>query len=362
LGLGCNDVLMRRILRLLLALTPFSLTLALLLWTLTHNPYAAPFVDRSRVGAERALALALSRHATPAWYDIEMRTALDADDFDRVTTVSLIGEAQGFTPDADTQIRIAALEARVTGPWATLRGCGICIADVADCPSLALLASCGIPVELTPVGDLNALRRATLAAWANTDVDEVEVTLALVGLGATGAVLVSGGTSYSVKAGATVLRVARRLGTVTPRFGNEMRRLSDVGLQPRQLWAFQRGQVPLDAVIDTGRLAGIMDVSADLSRVAARTSVADAAVLMRHVDNADDAARLARVADMAGPRTRATFEVLGKSQVFRALIRLSDLAISAAALAYLLALQIALLVAERLGRITLRGLRRAIPA
>ena len=108
------------------------------------------------------------------------------------------------------------------------------------------------------------------------------------------------------------------------------------------------------------RLARVEAVAGDLARVAGRTSVTDGVLLLRHVDTAEDAARLARVAEAAGPKTRRFFDVLGKGRVFRALVRLSDLALTAAALIWATVAQALLALAGWAGGRVFRQAVRAI--
>ena len=326
--------------------SPFGVTLATLAFFLSENPLAQPFVDRSLSSARMSLERAMARQVTPEWLRAEMEIALAAEDFERVTTLAYIGADQGIAPGPEMAARITALEAKVTGTWATAKSCAICMADITICPSLTLMASCSLPVEMSPIGDLNALRRAGVDALAGADVDEIEVSLAVVGLGATAAVVASGGTSATVKAGATVLRLGRKLGTVSPAFLRSLRTLSDVDLKPGQISAYVRGAAPLEAVLDTARLGKLTALSSDLTRVVRNTSLPEALDLLRHVDSPQDAARLARVTDVAGPQTRASFSVLGKARVFRAMVRLSDLAIAVIGLTFLVGLQLAILVTQ----------------
>ena len=326
--------------------SPFGITLATLCFFLTQNPLAHPFVDRSIDSARLVLQRAMAREVTPGWVRAEMEQALAAEDFERVTTLAYIAADQGIAPGPKMVAQINALEARVTGTWATARDCARCIADITVCPSLTLMASCALPVELSPVGDLNALRRAGVDAVKGDEVDKIEVSLAVVGLGATAAVVVSGGTSATVKAGSTLLRLGRKLGTLSPAFLRSLRQMSNIEVNPAQISAYSRGKVPLEAVLDTARLSQLTAVSADLTRVVRNTSLPDALDLLRHVDSAEDAARLARVSEVAGPETRASFLVLGKARVFRAVVRLSDIFIATSLLIFLTVLQVGVLLAQ----------------
>ncbi|MBI1417720.1 MAG: hypothetical protein GC146_10905 [Limimaricola sp.] len=351
---------MRRALRLLLWVAPFGTTVLFALWTLTQNPFAQPLVARSAVEVQRALDRALAGTVTPDWLRGELAAALDSGDYDRVVTLQQIAADQGLAPDAEMQARIDTLTAERTGTWATIQGCAQCMADIATCPSLTLMATCALPLELSPLGDLNTLRREAMNWAAGDDVDRIDVTLAFVGLAATGAIVLSGGTTTSVKIGTTALRLARRLGTLTPRFARELARLADIGLRPAMIGAWAIGRAPLDEVVDTVRLGRLADVGGDIAKVAGHTSLTDTIVLMRNVDTAEDAAKLAKTATAMGPKTRRVIAVLGKNRVFRALVRLSHLTIAALAALYLSALQALAFLAHLVGRRAFRQARRMV--
>jgi len=337
-------------LRLCLLASPFAIWLAMTLAMLSTNPFARPFVEVSTAEAKRALDRALAIRVTQSWVEAEVETALAAEDLDRIDTVMAIAGDRGLVPAPAQWARIEALREAQSGFWAQAGTCGLCMADIAACPSIPMMAACGVPFELTPFGDVNALRRAGMAAWQGEDVDEVDVTLAIVGLGASGAVLVSGGSAATVKAGATVLRVGKRLGRLSPGLIGVL----DVGLKPNRIWPWTKGRAAIGEVVDLGKLARLRNVTGDLARVYDNTSLTDAVLLLGHVENADDAARLARVSDAAGTRTRATMDTLGKRRAFRAVTRLGNHALAIAALVYMTAIQAALYLAGWAGTRTFR--------
>ncbi len=341
----------------LLGFLPVALSAGALALLLSQNPFATPYLERGTEAVALELQAALSREVTPEWYISRMDQALLAEDLDAMRMVAATGARHGIAPSPALLGRMQALEARETGALAAARDCAVCAADITACPRVALLAMCGVTVEMTPLGDLNALRRAAQAGIAGEEIDRIEVALAGVGLGATGLVLASGGTSATVKVGATSLRLARRMGKIGPRFADELRRLSDVGFRPDKLDDLALGRVGIDEVADAAKLARVGDLASDLGHVAAKTSLTDAVLMLEHVDDAADARRLARLSDAAGPETRATLEILGKGRAFRALVRLSDLALGAAALLWLVAGQILIFLGERVGRLILALLR-----
>ena len=325
--------------------SPFVASIGLAGWSLTTNPFARPIVEAAPAQIEQALQRAMARQVTSDWLSAELDAALAAKDLDRIDTLVLIAEDQDLAPTPDQQERIEALRARETGWLAQAETCGICMADIARCSSVRLMAMCGVPFERTPLGDLNALRHEGMAALSGEEVDTLNLTLAAVGLGATAAVVVSGGSSVTVKAGASVLRIAHRTERLTAKFAGTLTEMARDAVKADKIMPYLGGRVPLDEVVDSARMAQLSAVSANLARVASNTSLADTVHLLNTVENAEDAARLAKVSDIAGTKTRAVFDTLGKQRAFRTLVRVSKLTVTASMMIYFALLQLALTLA-----------------
>jgi len=349
---------MRRLAYMLLALTSLA-TLAASAWAWAQNPLAAPLVARSEAAAEAALTRALAFRVTPAWMIPRMEAALAAGDADEATLLlRLAADHPGSLPEP-LRVQAEALIAHQAALPARAADCARCAYDIAACERLSQIAACALPVELSPLGDVNALRRQGAAWVTGGEVDGLETGLALAGLGATALTLHTGGTAYAVKAGASVLRAARRMGTLGAGLTAELRRLTDLPVRWEAVPDLIAGRAGLDAVTDTAKLAALGRLAGDLGEVRAATSTAETIALLRHVDSAGDAAALARVARIEGAATPATMRALGKARAFRALVRLSDLALAALGLAAALALQLLALLSESV-RLMLRPRSRPV--
>ncbi len=348
-------------LRAALALLPFALTLASAGWFLLQSPFATPVIARSTDQIEAALTRAMAREVTLAWILPRLQEAVLLEDLDRLDLLLGLANDHGILLPRPMVEDIAALNARVSGWLARTTACGACAIDITACETVAQIGVCAVPFELTPAGDLNAIRRAGQDYLSGVAVDRLDLGLAIVGLGATGAVLATGGTSYSVKAGTSLLRAARSLGTLTPAFATQLRALVGDAVRWDRVGDLVRGRLGPQAVVNSAQVAELADLGADLQRIAQHTSLAETVTLLRHVDSAEDAARLARVTESMGPRSRGAFEVLGPSRVLRATTRISSLAIGAALSMYLVALQVLVFITQQGALAGLRwGARRLV--
>ncbi|MEL7184516.1 MAG: hypothetical protein AAGK57_12825, partial [Pseudomonadota bacterium] len=200
-------------LRRLIHAAPLAVTLLGLVWTASLNPLTAPYVDRSAQDLSLTMERAVRRTASGPWITAALAEAVAAKDAERAEMLlSLADDLGRDVPRSAAEAMIA----RQLGILAQAEACGACMVDIALCDSLQKISLCAAPFEMSPLGDLNALRRATQAWATGAEVDRLDASLALLGLGATGAVLVSGGSSATVKAGASFVRMARRMGSVRP--------------------------------------------------------------------------------------------------------------------------------------------------
>ena len=349
---------MRRPSYIALHLLPFSLTVICVAWVAMQSPFATPLAQKTTAQIEASLVKAMARVVDEAWLVPRLQDAVAQDDLVHIELyVDLAIEHGVSVPEALKTDAIAVVDAQ-SGLFATAVSCGACATDVTRCETLAQIGACAVPFELTPAGDVNALRRAGVAYVGGDEIDRLDVGLAVVGLGATGAVIATGGTSYTLKAGTSLLRLARKLGTISGPFAARLTGLVGDAVRWDRMGDLAALRIGPAEMVDAAKLSELTDIGTSLNRIAGNTSVAETVTLLRHVDSAEDAARLARVTDALGPKTRSAFEVLGKTRVFRATMRLTDLAVTAVVAIYVLAMQVLVFGAQQCGNACLRGARR----
>ena len=341
------------------ALAGVALSLALALncaaagWALVQHPFAMPLAERSAAELAAALERAMARAATPELVSARFGEALAAGDVDGVILWRDLAEERGIALDPQALAEAEALEARSGG----VRDCLACAWDITKCRTIAILAACGLTVAVSPLGDLKALGGAA-ANWAQGEpVDEVDAGLAVLGLAATGVVVLSGGTSVTVKLGVGAFRTGRKMGAIGAKLTGVLAGIASGLIR----WS----EVPeailkrnFDKAVDGAKIASLRRMTDEFGMVYDKTNFGEAMVLLRHVDSAEDLTRLSRVAEAAGTKTRPAFEVLGKARVFRLLDRVAGMVFVTLGLLALLWSQLVSLLVWLAGRLLRRAARR----
>lgn len=337
------------------------LSLGLTGWSVARiagNPLVRPFAERAAAEFAAALERDLAEAATPEAIAARL-TALLAEDprnWIAIKAVEEVAEDRAIAlPAGVLAARMAAWDAD-SGMLTVAGACLACMVDASGC-SLSEALICNAPVALTPVGDAIGLGKGAYAAATGAEIDRIDVALSAIGLGATVAVVATGGTSYTLKAGASLLRLARKMSLLSPRLISLLVDTARRGLR----WG---EALRWDSVTDPARLvvpevvAPVAALASDMGRVNDALDTTRTLHLLRYVDGPDDARRLADAAGTLGPRTVGAIEILGKSRFMRAGLRLSDEAAALVTGIVGLFLSIGGAIAAALQSALLRALRR----
>jgi hypothetical protein len=282
-----------------------------------QNPTLAPLVTRSAQEIVAATDRLMVTAATPERLEALINARLEEEPRNWVALQALAAVAvergqalpSAYQPAYDAESGVLAMAGQ----------CAVCAYDAAAC-SLSNVLICQAPVALTPVGDIAGITRAGIAYASGEQIDQVDLALSVVGLGATAAVLASGGGSAVVKAGASIAKLARRMGRLSPRLvamaGDAIR----LGVD----WAALPGLRSTDELARAVRAEAFLpltQIATELEHLRAATGTTDALHLLPLVESADDARRLARAGEALGPKLVGRAEVLGKARLMRATMR-----------------------------------------
>ncbi len=293
---------------------------------LLQNPLLRPMVDATAEQIVAASDRMIAREATPARLEGRLGELLAEDprNWLAIQAVEQVAAERGVVLPAALVARRAALWDADSGIVAVAGSCASCIWDAGTC-TLTVALVCNAPVALTPVGDVVGLGRAGVAWATGQDVDRIDLALSIVGLGATATLLASGGTSITLKLGAGTLKLARKMRLISPRLTGL---LSDVAVRGVDWQLVNRMDFSDPArLIRPEVIAPLANIASDMGRIGRVLPASETLHMIRYVDDAADARRLANASDALGAKTLGRIEVLGKARFMRATVRASNLAV-----------------------------------
>ena len=293
---------------------------------IASDPLIAPFVEASNDQIAAATERMLTTAATPETLAAHIGNRLAEEPHNWLALDALVDLAYERKIAIPSALNAAVQAAREEDHsyYATVTSCATCAYDPAQC-SLSEVLICQAPIALTPVGDIAGITRAGIAYAGGNEVDQIDLALSVVGLGATAAILASGGSSGVVKAGASLAKLARKMGRLSPRLVEMAVDATRTGVNWASLPAV-RSVDDLKAAIRTEAFLPLTNTLTDLSRLNTATDATTALHLLPMVDDAGDARRLANAAEALGPKLVGRAEVLGKARLFRATLRFSETA------------------------------------
>ncbi len=322
-----------------------------------RDPLAKPFVDASVDQIAAASDRMMAREATPERISTRLTELLAEDPRNWLAIEAVEGVAleRDIPLPPDLMARCAAFWDEDSGLLKQAGDCATCVWDAGTC-TLSNALICNAPVSLSPVGDVVGLGRAGVAWATNGLVDEIDLALSIVGLGATAAVVASGGTSLTLKLGAGTIRMARKMRLLSPRLIGMLEDMTVRGIDWQRVTRMDFSDPA--RLMRAEVVAPLASIASDLGRVGRALPAIETLHLLRYVDDATDARRLANGAEALGAKTLGRIEVLGKSRFLRATIRLSNMALQTMAGLIGLVLSLAAVLGGIAQSLMLRFMRR----
>ncbi|MBB3973477.1 hypothetical protein [Hansschlegelia beijingensis] len=284
------------------------------------------------VPLEVAIQRGLGEVATPEALDGKARAALDADDIPLARGLADLGAELGRPLPAETLARLAAAEAPGATAWRNARGFahGFATGDATGSAALAgALAS-----DLTVVGDVRDLAREGGRLARGEEHSDLILGLAAAGVAVTAASYATLGAAAPARFGVSVLKAARRAGTMTAEFAADLgRRLAKAGEASADAAARRTGAIEARAgaaATEAGGAAALRTLSgaaSELKAVGGAVGAGETVRLMKYVRNVDELPELRRFTTRFGARSRAVAELTGKAslRVFRTSIRVGEM-------------------------------------
>jgi hypothetical protein len=261
----------------------------------------------------------------PEQYIAEIEAALKVRDGDMARSLIALAEAQGVDVPAELMAEFNALPPVDLGNVVS-QGWN-CVVN-GDFDSEAGFA-CVVATDLTSVGDVRDLVAQGGNYLMGQPVNYFTLGIASVGLTLTGATIATGGGMLPLRAGASFLKAANKVGKMPPRLVAEVsamlaRSINRTALDEALTMAreFRLGEIgkPLSRMFNPRSVAAVTDLATDIGRIGKVGGVRAMKLSVEAADSTRDVKVLARTAEKYQGKFPAVMKMLGRGAV-----RIADL-------------------------------------
>jgi hypothetical protein len=280
------------------------------------------FMDTHFVITEdEAIQRDLRAHATSADLDKHVGDAIARDDIDDANMYAELASWMGRSLTPETQKKLdaanstAATVVRNAGQFAS----GFVTGEGGT--SMAGLAG-AVTSDVTVVGDVRDIANEGSKMVHGKDYSELVLGLSVVGVAATVAVVATGGGGVVAKLGVSILKVAKRAGTLTIDFARTLTRLTRDAVNGQELARVLKGVDLTDlraterAVTEYARTvkgAEIFPVLSKLADISRAAGPGEAVRLLKYGRSTKDLDDIAAMSARLGKKTRGVVELTGKT-------------------------------------------------
>ena len=242
----------------------------------------------------------------------EIEAALASDDADLAQSFVDLARERGvaFDPSLIERVNSATADAATTRHKVKSFARGLVVGEPDD---MAALAGTAVG-DLFVFGDIrDAVREGTRLARGQK-ADELVLGLASAGIAITAATYMTFGAAAPARAGLTVVKVARKTGSLGAELaGNLGRMVRQTGLsEPAVATRIGREAVKVE------RAGGLLDFARDVGRVQKAAGGRAAFDGLKIAKEPRDMARVAKLAEKEGSRTRAILKIAGRGAIMLA--------------------------------------------
>jgi hypothetical protein len=250
----------------------------------------------------------------------EIEAALAAGDTDLAESFLELARERNIPVDPALAARIGTNTAAATARGMSQFVRGLVVGEPDDLASLAGT----VTGDLFVFGDARDALREGVRLARGEEADELILGLACVGLAVTAATYASFGVGTPARVGLSVVKAARRTGRIGPQLSGAVVRVVKESVDAAAVrQAFTRAALlrPALAVraareaVKVDKAGGLLHLVRDVGRVQAKAGSRAALDGLKLADNPKDVARLARLAEAKGTKTRAIIKLAGRGAI-----------------------------------------------
>lgn len=257
---------------------------------------------RGLLDEELAIQYELSRK-TQGDYIREVDAALEASDAELASSIVSVAVEHNIELPQDVLDRVAAAEAIQPALGSELWN-GFVYGEAENWTGF----SAAVASDFVVMGDLRDLYNQ---AVAYPDYDAVVVSLAAVGVVATGVTVATLGTAAPAKWGVSVFKAARKLGKLPKSLLDDLTAVARRSVNDKALadfakhagsWNWRGARDAAGLVVDGAPARKVSDAAASIGTIAKGHSPRAVADTLERSKNLDDLSKFQRIADKAGPK------------------------------------------------------------
>ena len=292
---------------------------------LVLSPGLLDSIKLVRLAGEGYVAEYRLKHMPPERYVEEIEIALKARDGDMARSLIALAEAQDVAVPDELVAELNALPPVDIGNVAS-QGWN-CVVN-GDFDSEAGFA-CVVATDLTSIGDVRDLVAQGGNYIMGQPVNYFTLGVASVGLGLTAATVSTGGGALPLRAGASFLKAANKVGKMPPKLVAEVsqmlaRSINRGALDEALVMAreFRFGDLgkPVSRLFNPRSVAAVTDLATDIGRIGKVGGVRAMKMSVEAADSTRDIKTIARTAERYQDKFPAVMKMLG-----RGVVRLADL-------------------------------------
>ncbi|HKS87175.1 MAG TPA: hypothetical protein VJR71_16980 [Pseudolabrys sp.] len=240
----------------------------------------------------------------------EIESALEAGDPDLARSFVSLAAARKVPvdPALDEKVTAAEAEAATLHHRAASFARGFVSGEPEDMAGLA-----GTTVgDLSLFGDVRDALREGRRLASGEKADELMLGLACAGIAITAGTYVTFGAAAPARMGLTLAKIARRTGSISSGFAESVGRLvRKAGLSTGEM------RTARDAV-ETGRAGGLVSLAGNIGRIGSAAGGRAALDSLKIAKDPRDIARIVKLSEKEGSRTRAILKVAGRGAIMAA--------------------------------------------
>lgn len=297
------------------------------IYAIWSQPHLRILVDRSSQAIAASLEGQIARYVTPEIVEERLYDRLSEEKrkWLVIDAVVQMAEERGITLSVELQAEYDKAYEEDHSALQSMEGCASCLWDAKNCELSPALMCQGV-AALTPIGDITGIVRESSNYVTGKPVDEFELILSTVGLGAFAIIPLTGGTSWTIKIGASLAKVARQMGLLSPKLmkivKKSVREAVDAKTVSQSPLATSKYTLSKSSRADL--LRPVMDILDSFGRMKESSGLLAALHLTQYVDTPLDARKLARISEVEKNKTVGVMELIGKQRTLRAAMRYSN--------------------------------------